>query len=219
MVDLEIVDRSIELRDYDDDASLADLIESVDKVRTRPGLRTATCHLCGECCGDLVPLFGIDIEPLSRRLGCSVDTLMEQVLLLPEMPDVEERRSAIEALSRDMDASTAALVYEYNAAEPLTFRRRESGACKLQNQLLCTIYGDHPTACRLYVCNMGERLSVLYENVVRQGIWHSYSVVGWVSETDIAHNPFLGRQDATEVRLASFDVDLSSALESLFFYF
>lgn len=219
MVGLEIIDRSIELTDYDHDASLAELIASLEALRTRPGLRTAACHLCGECCSDLIPLFGIDIEPLSRRLRCSVESLMERVLVLPQQPDLDARRTAIQALSRDMENASAALVYEYNAAEPLTFRRRDSGTCKLQDRLLCTIYGDHPTACRFYLCNMGERLSVLYENVVRQGIWHSYAVVGWIDEAEIAHNPFVGARDASEVRLDSFDVDLSSALESLFFYF
>jgi hypothetical protein len=66
---------------------------------------------------------------------------------------------------------------------------------------------------------MGERLSVLYENIIRQGIWHSYLKLGWISEDALAHNPFLGAGTPADVHLRDFDVDLTPALESLFFYF
>ena len=219
MIALRRIDHSIELEGYDPTDTLEDLIWALDAARRTPGLRTASCHLCGECCGDLVPVLGIDLLPLSRRIGA--DALYGSVLTLPDRPDMRERRESIASLTRDseMEATTASLIYEYNNAEPVTFRRHANGVCTLQHNLLCTIYGGHPTACRFYLCNMAERLSVLYENVVRQGVWHSYVTLGWISESDVPHNPFLGASSCADVRLSTFDVDLSGALEALFFYF
>ena len=221
MIDLKIEERRIELQHYEPHATVEDLIAALEAIRRRPGLRTATCHLCGECCGDLVPVLGIDIDPLCRRLDCNRETLFAHVLTLPEPPDLEERHGAIESLRRDFDLAreTATLLYEYNNAEPLTFQRHASGVCTLQHKLLCTIYGSHPTACRFYLCNMGDRLSALYENIVRQGVWHSYVEAGWVPATDVSHNPFLHAHTLSTLTLEAFDVDLSAAMESLFFYF
>lgn len=218
---LIVANGTIDLASYDDRTTLEDLARDLDAVRRRPGLRTASCHTCGECCGDLIPVLGVDLVPLSRALGGDVDSICRTHLALPERPDVARRREAIRTLARDakIDLTTASLVYEYNNAEPVTFQRHASEVCMLQCDLLCRIYGRHPLACRLYLCNMGERLSVLYENIVRQGVWHSYAALGWIGEGDIAHNPFLGGATASEVRLVDFDVDVSTALESLFFYF
>lgn len=220
-IELRIENGRIELGDYHPSASLGDLIDDLDVVRTTEGLRTSSCHVCGECCADLIPLFGMDLVSLAKRFDMSLDTLVETTLVLPEKPDLTERREAIASLARDSgtDTTTAALLFEFNSAEPITFQRSANGVCLLQKNLLCTIYGDHPVACRFYQCTMAERLSVLYENVVRQGIWHSYAVLGWIDEAEISHNPFVGAGSVGEIPLDRFDVDLSEALEALFFYF
>ena len=66
---------------------------------------------------------------------------------------------------------------------------------------------------------MADKLSVLQEQIVRQGIWHSYVELRWIEAESIAHNPFLEASGYGEVMISDFDVDLSEALERLFFYF
>ena len=113
---------------------------------------------------------------------------------------------------------TATLLYEFNVAEPITYRKN-FGACVFLLNGFCTNYEGRAYTCSLYVCNMGERLSALQERIVRQGIWHSYAVAGLIQVEEIQHNPFVGHESYDTVPIRGFDVDLSDALESLFFYF
>ncbi|MBT3275206.1 MAG: hypothetical protein HN368_18775, partial [Spirochaetales bacterium] len=120
------------------------------------------------------------------------------------------------------DKTTAALLYEYNQAEPITLRKGTSGtgaSCMFLEDKLCSIYQARLYTCGLYICTMADKLSILQEQIVRQGIWHSYFQLGWVAESEIGHNPFLKGGSYSRILLSAFDFDLTSALEKLFFYF
>ena len=117
------------------------------------------------------------------------------------------------------DRTTASLLFEYNQAEPVKLRKGPDGACMFLKDNLCSIYDARLYTCGLYVCNMADSLSVLQEQIVRQGIWHSYYVLGWIDAGAIGHNPFLGAAGYEEVKIKDFDFDLTDAMEKLFFYF
>lgn len=118
-----------------------------------------------------------------------------------------------------------------NVIEPNTQEFRLSGKvsevkeCPPQNsaqnppQKLCSLYTYRPFSCGLYLCNMGAKLSFLEEMIIRQGTWHAYSLLGWISQEDIAHNPFLKVKSYDELLVKDFDYQLQDALDQLFFYF
>lgn len=219
MVDIGIENNRVELRSYDSEATLADLRNAVERARYDSRLVTYHCAGCGRCCytGHL-PLFGLDLVDMrSRRSTNDLTPWIE----FPEPPDLDERRRGIDELARQhrLDIQTAILLYEFNVAEPITYRKGANGGCVFLQNGFCSNYEGRAYTCGLYVCNMGERLSVLQESIVRQGVWHSYFVEGWISEKEIKHNPFLGHTDYDTILLSGFDIDLSDALQSLFFYF
>jgi Fe-S-cluster containining protein len=210
VVELAVQGERIELLGYGKGATLSGLAEAVEAIRVTPGLITASCRGCGGCCAEAIPVLGLDLG--GGRGAYS--------LALPGPPDRAERRHAVEQLAAEHELSReqAALLYDHNNAEPITLSR-SCGRCDNLSVGLCTIYGRRPYACRLYVCNMGERLEGVYEGIVALGTWHAYHVLGWIDEGDIAGNPFLGAGGYHEVPVEAFEANLRSALESLFFYF
>ena len=222
MIDLSLVGSSIELNHYDQSDTLDDLRKSVEQIRTHAGLRTAGCAGCGECCFyDTLPVLGYDLAAIKQFLSVTDQELYSTYLVLPEKPDMAARAKAVEELIRQnkLNEITANILYEYNQAEPIRLAKSEDGSCRFLQENLCTIYENRLYTGALYVCNMAERLSILQEQIVRQGVWHSYLELGWISEKDIPHNPYIGHDGFFSVPIASFDIDLSEALEHLFFYF
>jgi Fe-S-cluster containining protein len=220
MVSLTVDDGRIELLDYSPSTSLAELADRLNEFRTQPGLMTHFCAMCARCCYDTIPLFGYDVAGL-QALAAERGEVWTDYVALPPQPDVQGRRRGIRELQRDagMSRSQATLIYEANAAEPVTLARNGLGGCRFLDGALCSIYPRRPFACRLYLCNMGERLEALYDGIVTQGVWHSYAVLGWVPLEEIAHNPFAAAGTFDNVALESFESDLASAAEDLFFYF
>ena len=146
---------------------------------------------------------------------------METHLTAPTPPSLEARKRGIRDLTRmnGLSSREAAILYEFNQAEPITPKKRTDGGCTFLDTRLCGIYEDRPFLCMLYVCNMADKLSILHELIVRQGVWHSYAVLGWIPEIEISHNPFVGKPSYDKVLLADFDVNLEKAMEDLFFFF
>jgi Fe-S-cluster containining protein len=216
----------IELSGYSPESSLRELTEAVEAIRITKGLETERCYGCGGCCREPIPVLGYDIMNLAAVMETTGEDFVEKYLDLPEPPNVGAKRKATEELIRQhgFDPLEAALIYEFNHAEPVTFRRDETGACLFCRRELCTIYEHRPYICGLYVCNMGDALSVLYEKIVSQGVWHTYASLGWITEEEIAHNPFLkakaeGKDPFGKILLRDFEFDLERALEAAFFYF
>jgi len=222
MIELEVRDRTIEIVSYSEDATLEDLRSGIDVFRDQTGLKTANCAGCGECCFyETLPVLGYDLAAVRGFLGVDDEELFTRFLELPERPSAEQRDKSINEMMRNhgFDRKTASLLYEYNQAEPVKLRKSDAGSCMFLENNLCTIYHARLYTCGLYVCNMADRLSVLQEQIVRQGIWHSYHLLGWIEADVIEHNPYLGAGGYGEVLLKDFDFDLSDALEQLFFYF
>jgi Fe-S-cluster containining protein len=220
MVSLTVDDGRIELLDYSPSTSLVELADRLNEFRAQPGLMTGFCAMCARCCYDTIPLFGYDLAAL-QALAAERGESWTDYVVLPAPPDTAARRRAIAGLQRDngMSRAEATLIYEANSAEPVTLARGGLGGCRFLDGALCSIYPRRPFACRLYVCNMGERLEALYESIVAQGVWHSYSVMGWIGPEEIAHNPFVAAERFDEVALESFESVLAAAAEELFFYF
>jgi len=221
MVRLQTRGGSIELEGHRPEATLADLVDAVEGARTAPGLPTERCHGCGKCCREPIPVLGYDHARLARRLGVSQERLAERFLSAPQRPDPHERADDIGRLERQIGLSPeeATLIYEHNRSEPVTLERDETGRCCFLENNLCSIYEDRPFICRLYICNMGEKLSILYEQIESQGVWHSYAALGWLDARAIAHNPFLRGARYEQIRLSWFEVSLDHAMEKVFFYF
>ena len=219
MISLEVRDGRIELEGYSEDATLSELRDAIERSRFDESLVTAFCAGCGRCCFyEYLPIFGLDIIEMRDRLG-SGEYL--SVMTLPEKPSIPERNKAIADFVRDhgFDKTIATLLYEYNVAEPVSYSKAPAGGCTYLRNGLCGNYPFRAYTCALYACTMGDELSALQERIVRQGVWHAYHVLGWVTEEVIEHNPFLYAKRYDDVRVAAFDVDLSEALEALFFYF
>ena len=200
----------IELVGYGEEASLAELADAIERIRVAPGLITASCRGCGGCCAEEIPVLGLDLQ----------GRIDKDSLTLPKPPDPAERREAVEQLAGEhrLSLEEATLLYDHNNAEPITLRRC-CGRCVNLAGGLCTIYERRPYICRLYVCNMGERLEGVYQGIVALGTWHAYQVLGWIGEEDLAGNPFITAGGYRDVRVAAFEGSLGRALESLFFYF
>ncbi len=220
MVSLAVDNGRIELLDYSSSTTLVELADGLNGFCRQPRLMTGFCASCARCCYDAIPLFGYDLAGL-QALAAGRGERWTDYLLLPAAPDAVARRRGVVELQRDngMSRAEAILIYEANAAEPITMQRNGLGGCRFLDGALCSIYPARPFACRLYLCNMGERLEALYNSIVTQGVWHSYSVMGWVDAVEIAHNPFVAAERFEEVALESFESDLAAAAEELFFYF
>ncbi len=221
MITFEIQDKSIELAEYSDDAALNELVDALEGFRLRNGLKTRNCQGCGKCCKDNIPVLGLDLPVIPGGLASTGEGEPGSCIVLPEKPDLEARRKALTELRRTngLTELEAALIYEYNNSEPLILARQQGGACLFLKNRLCSVYGRRPYSCGLYLCNMGEKLSYIQEMIIRQGTWHAYHLLGWVSAEEISHNPFLKASSYDELLVKDFDFGLENALEQLFFYF
>ena len=207
----------IELAGYDERATIGDLIAALERMRLRPGLATVGCAGCGLCCRDRVPVLGADLPRLERALGLSREKLLHNHLELPARPDPDERAAAIADLERQFRASQseATLLYEWNTGEPIVPRQAEDGFCHWLRHRRCSVYPGRPLICSFYLCNFGDRLSALFDAIVRQGVWHSYVAVGWIESRVVAHNPFLSVGDPALAPLRAFDVDVAPLLQRM----
>jgi len=222
----------IEIDSYDAGTTLADLAAELEAFReTAPHLKTGKCKGCGECCSDNIPVLGLDFAVLGidpgalvsgpAALGPGPGHASGNIVVLPDKPDMGFRRKAIREMCgwTSISELEATLLFEYNNAEPLTLARQASGACCFLRDGLCSRYTRRPYSCGLYLCNMGKRLAYIQEMIVRQGTWHAYYKLGWISGKDIPHNPFLRADSYDKLLAADFDFDLGNTSEQLFFYF
>ena len=207
----------IELAGYAEHATIGDLMAALERMRLRPGLATVGCAGCGLCCRDRVPVLGADLPRLEQALGLSRERLLSDHLELPDPPDPEERAARIADLARQFRASPpeATLLYEWNTGEPIVPRQADDGFCHWLRDRRCSVYPGRPLICSFYLCNFGDRLSALFDAIVRQGVWHSYVAVGWIDSGLVAHNPFVSVNDPTRALLGAFDVDVSPLLERM----
>lgn len=221
MVQLSVDNAAVELRSYGPRDTVADLRRAMEEARRSPGLKTRWCYGCGECCSDSVPVLGSDLDRLPAVTGLSLTEYLRTRCDLPEPPDLAAREQGIHELQRDfqLSAHTATLLYEYNQAEPITLKQSPEGTCLLLSNNLCGNLSERVFVCGLYICTMAPRLEALYDQIVRQGVWHSYQLLGWVPAEAVTHNPFLGTTDYGEVPIRALDYDLSECLDALFFYF
>ncbi|CAI8046489.1 Probable ATP-dependent DNA helicase RecQ [Geodia barretti] len=113
------------------------------------------------------------------------------------------RAAGIADLRRQFHASEpeATLLYEWNTGEPIVPRQGGDGFCHWLRDRRCSVYTGRPLICSFYLCNFGDRLSALFDAIVRQGVWHSYVAVGWIDSGLVAHNPFVSVNDPTRALL------------------
>ena len=213
--------KTIELAGYSDDTTLNELVSGLEAYRMKNSLKTRNCQGCGKCCKDDIPVLGFDLPVIPGGLSLKHETSSDSCIVLPEKPDNEARQKALLELQRTngLTKLEASLIYEYNNSEPLILARQQDGACLFLKNRLCSVYGRRPYSCGLYLCNMGERLSYIQEMIIRQGTWHAYNLMGWVSAEEISHNPFLKSRSYDELLVKDFEFGLENALEQLFFYF
>lgn len=221
MIEFIAENEEIELKSYDPGTTLKELSDALEAFRLSCRLKTADCKGCGECCGDDIPVLGLDLQILQEGLGISLEEASQGTVTLPEKPDINLRRKAIREMSKaaSISETEAAILYEYNNAEPIILAKQEKGECLFLKNRLCSKYTVRPYSCGLYLCNMGEKLSCIEEMVIRQGAWHAYYILGWISCEDISHNPFLKAGSYDKLLLSDFDFNLENSLEQLFFYF
>lgn len=221
MIEFVTENDEIELKYYEADTTLRELSTALEDFRLTCRLKTAECKGCGECCSDNIPVLGLDLELLLEGLNMSFEEASREILILPEKPDISSRRKAIAEMSKSSDIAPieAAVLYEYNNAEPIILGKQAGGECCFLRNNLCSQYSIRPYSCGLYLCTMGEKLSYLQEMIIRQGTWHAYYKLGWISREDISHNPFLKTASYDELLVKDFDFDLKDSLEQLFFYF
>lgn len=211
----------IELKSFSAEATLVELVDALEDFRLKLSLKTINCKGCGECCSDNIPVLGLDLQVLQEGLEISFDKAAKDFLVLPEKPDLSLRRKAIGEMSKAADITQleAALLYEYNNAEPIILAKQDNGECCFLKNRLCSRYVIRPYSCGLYLCNMGEKLSYIQEMIIRQGTWHAYYKLGWIGGEEISHNPFLKASKYSDLLVADFDFQLGNTLEQLFFYF
>lgn len=220
-VRLETRGRLIELAGYHPEATIGDLIQEIERYRlSQTRLITSACAGCGLCCHQRPPVFAQDMPDLSLAGGLL--TGERAVLDYPDPPDLEARTRGIRELERDMGMSpeAATRTYEYNQAEPIVLRHGEDGMCVFLREGMCTIYPHRPLTCRLYICNMGERLSLLQERIATEGTWRAYESLGWTRGADLTHNAFHTADRQLDLKLAAFEPEGGDGdPEKLFFYY
>lgn len=223
MIKLEVIENKIELVDYSEDASLQELSNEINSFRLTNDLKTRDCKGCAECCNQPIPVLGLDLVKIQNETKLSFDDVIKKYIILPNKPDLEEREKGIEDFNKTfgLDEINAAIMYEYNQCEPLILPRRDDGTCEFLDVKtgLCEIFEYRPFTGGLYLCNMGDELSMIQEMVVRYGTWHAYSMLGWVLEKDISYNPFLNVDSYDNMYIKDFYFNPEEALEKLFFYF
>jgi len=221
VIELCVADGKIELAGFSPEESVAALARAVEEFRLHQDLKTRYCCGCGGCCDQAIPVLGLDLPALSAATGLAPERVAGELFDLPAVPTAQERRRAIRDMVRQngFTEEQAALLYDHNRAEPIILKSKRDGTCIFLRGRLCSIYESRPFMCRLYLCNMGEELSVLYEKIIGQGIWHAYARMGWIDESELGSNPFVGRSSYEEVLLGEFEADLSGAAEKLFFFF
>jgi len=223
MIQLEVVENKIELVDYSEDATLQELSDEVNSFRLTNDLKTRDCKGCGECCNQPIPVLGLDLVKIQKETGMELEEVLRKYIVLPSKPDLGERRRGIKDFIRTcgLDETKAAIMYEYNQCEPLILPRREDGTCEFLEKStgLCQIFYYRPFTGGLYLCTMGDELSMIQEMVVRFGTWHAYSMLGWISEKEISYNPFLEVDSYDNMYIKDFYFNPEEALEKLFFYF
>lgn len=202
------------------DATLAELLAESEAFVTTLKKQSVQCRMCGECCHK-APVLGLDILAQASDAGMDVGQWAESHLMLPAMPDLAARRKGISELQQQacITEMEAAVLYEYNQSEPVSFIHNEADRCFYQNGALCGNYAQRPFVCRLYLCRFGERLQDLLEMVVTQGTWHAWAVLGAVPMEAIAHNPFAGKERYDQVKLKDFEFELDKAMGELFSFF
>lgn len=221
MTEFVAQDNEIELSYYDPDTTLTELSEELDRFRLTSGLKSSGCKGCGGCCSDNIPVLGPDIDTLLKGFGMSLEQASRDLFIMPEKPDIKSRRKAIREMSESAGITQleASLLFEYNNAEPIILAKQESGECCMLENSLCYHYTIRPYSCGLYLCDMGERLSYIQEMIIRQGTWYAYAKLGWISESEIPHNPFLKSGSYDELLVSDFEFKLDNTLDQLFFYF
>ncbi len=223
MIRLELENDKIELKEYSDDASLQELTKEVETFRLTNDLKTRYCKGCGECCNQPIPVLGLDIINFQKKTSLSLKEICDKYIVFPRKPDLNSRRKGIKEFMNmcGLTKEEAALLYEYNQCEPLILPRKKDGTCTfLDNETgLCTIYAYRTFTCGLYICTMGDELSMLQEMVVRQGTWHAYSMIGWIDRDEISHNPFINADNYDKVYIKDLKFNSEKAIEQLFFYF
>jgi Fe-S-cluster containining protein len=228
LVTLVVADDRIELSAYGPEATVRDLVEEVERYRLAEArLLTARCAGCGRCCDQRIPVFAEDMDRLCGSRDGLADAaarraFLESALEMPSPPDMDARHTGIRDMVRDMGMSApeATAIYEFNQAEPIVLRHGEDGKCAFLRDGMCTIYPFRTLTCRLYVCNMGERLSVLQERMVTEGTWHAYQALGWTGDASLDHNAFRAAESAWDLPLGVFEPDADRGdPERLFFYF
>lgn len=221
-------DGRIELAEYASGATVRNLVDEIERFRLgRTELITARCAGCGECCNQRIPVFAEDMGRLcasrpSLGQGPERQAFLDGALDYPRPPDMAARAAGIRDMIRDMgmSAQEATSIYEFNQSEPIVLRHGEDGMCAFLRDGSCTIYPFRTLTCRLYVCNMGERLSVLQERIVTEGTWHAYEALGWTRSADLSHNAFTGAGSHWDLELSAFEPEGDrSDPEKLFFYF
>ena len=226
MVKLILKENKIELAEYSVDATIQELSDAVELFRLHDTkLKTRSCKGCGECCNQPIPVLGLDLLKIQKTTGLTLNEILEKYIVLPQKPNIDARKSSIKDFIKmcDVSLTEAAALYEYNECEPLILPRKEDGTCVFLDNAtgLCTIFGQviRPFTCELYICTMGDELSITQEMIVRQGTWHAYYLLGWINKEEIFHNPFLNADNYDKVYIKDFEFNCKKAAEKLFFYF
>lgn len=223
MVKFIVEEDKIELEYYSDDATLKELADGVNEFRLTNELETKYCEGCGRCCIQDVPVVGLDLILLQKKLGLSLNEVVEKFTVLPTKPDLDARRKGVRDFMKtcDTDIVQASILYDYNQCEPLLIPRRKNGTCIFlqEGSGLCSIFEYRPFTGDLYVCNMGNNLSSIQEMVVRHGTWHAYYLLGWIEKEEIEYNPFLYSEDFDKMYVKDFYFNPEELLEKIFFYF
>ena len=204
MIELTLDDNgAIEIGELSTDSTLQELMDALGGWMADH----RACRRCTRCCTDVIPLNGIEIKRLQHSLGGASTVEQLPHLLLPAPPDLRRRRDGIRELQQtfEMPITTATAFYEHNNADPVCIAKVDTGDCWFIRDGLCARYDTRPLVCRLYHCRLGEKLSALNEAIIGQGVWHSYCVLGWIEEKEIAHNPFVTASSYHQIRLDAFD--------------
>jgi Fe-S-cluster containining protein len=193
----------IEVEKYSEDCTVEEyannLTERINKVNI--------CERCGNCCFDIIPIIGYEIRRIMEIMNIKTISQEFYYLVLPNKPNVAGKNNSIHDLMKtyNLSESIATILYEYNNVEPITMNKNKDGQCLSITDDKCAKYKIRPLICRLYHCNLGNKVSALNELIINQGIWHSYYIMEWIKEKDISHNPFIKGNNLEEVLLKDFD--------------